>query len=195
MLYYFLIFSTCLFIVSCQETNDEGSINDENTNKQKKKEESNMTKEELYDFYYIKKAPKANDVYGLDEVIKVLVTKNNSSLDDTIAIDVKNEKILVNPRMSSLGVRPRDGTKQVNDMESVLKILGKYDVQNWKEDYSFEDPSTYQDGYGWHLWLQFEDGTVEWHGGEGGIKSEITPDNFDEFFEELNEFVEERLKE
>ena len=76
----------------------------------------------------------------------------------------------------------------------MFEILEKYEVQSWKRDYTFEDPETYQDGYSWSLWLQFADGTVEKHSGEGTDAEKLTPDNFQEFAKELRSFVEEKLE-
>lgn len=78
-------------------------------------------------------------------------------------------------------------------LEKVIDILETYNVQDWKKDYSYEDLSSYQDGSGWSLYLQFEDGTVEVHRGFGSFAGEIIPENFDDFFSELSSFVDERL--
>ncbi len=56
------------------------------------------------------------------------------------------------------------------------------------------DPTTTDDGVGWSLYLQFEDGTVEKHKGSGTAMKSITPENFDDFFNELSDFVDERLE-
>ncbi|MEH7180116.1 hypothetical protein [Neobacillus vireti] len=96
--------------------------------------------------------------------------------------------------MDSLGLSFNDGTVKINDAENVINILKKHNVQEWKRDYSFEDPASFQDGYSWNLWLQFEDGTVEKHVGQGKDIVDITPKNFDDFATELNGFVKERLE-
>jgi hypothetical protein len=65
-------------------------------------------------------------------------------------------------------------------------------VPSWKRDYTFEDPNSYQDGYSWSLWLQYEDGAVSKHFGEGTSVAEITPENFESFVAELRSFIDQR---
>lgn len=155
-------------------------------------ENINMEQEELFDIYYLFEAPKAKKDYNLTEIIKVVFTKNDSSLTDTVAIDIQNNEIYIDPRVSSLGIRARNGTLQISDADKVLKILEKYDVQSWKNDYSFENPDTYEDGFGWNLIIQFEDGAIKEYRGSGS-EEEITPSNFKAFVAELTNFADDRL--
>lgn len=171
----------CILLVGCT------------TNENKNMEESAPKEEHLYDIYFIKKAPRAKEKNDLSDLIKIVFAKNDSSVGDTIAIDVKNNTIHLEPWMSSHGINSMGESEPINDFDEVIKIIEKHDVQNWKEDYSFEDPSTYEDGYAWSLYLQFEDGTVERHKGTGSFAEEITPAHFETFYHDLNDFVEERL--
>ena len=183
-IYPLLIAMTTLFLLGCQDKKIE--INDENG--------GNDTYEyDIYDFSFIDKAPETKERHSINNVIKVLFDKNNSSISNTIAIDVYNKEIYIEPSWSTLGVDTFDEPVGVNDIEEVLGILEKYEVQDWETDYTFEDPLTYEDGLSWNLWLQFGDGTVEKHHGSG-TKDGITPENFEEFFTELNDYVEERLR-
>ena len=162
------------------------------------KEESrelDMTEEELFDIYYIKEAPKTTERHNLEEVITLVLNTNINTSTDTIAINVQDGEIYINPQMSSLGVHAKNGTKKVDDINKILEILEKYEVQDWKEDYTFEDPSTYEDGTSWHLFLQYEDGTIEQHGGSGTDEEKIKPDSFDAFIKEIADFVDERINE
>ncbi len=174
--------SLCLFLVGCKDTNEI------------KEEVTEMTEEELYDIYYLKEAPEATDNHDLSEVIKIAVVKNEHSQDETIAIDVENDGIYINPSSSSLGIRAAKGMKKIDDMDQVIDILEKYNVQDWKEDYTTEDPASYQDGVGWNVWIQYTDGTVQSSKGSGSGLARITPDGFADFFNELATFVEERLE-
>lgn len=178
-----MIISISLFVIGCNDLEKENM------------EESKMSDEILYDFYSFLRAPKSTEKQGLSEVIKLVFTKNDSSLSDTIAIDVEGKKIHIDPWMSSHGINSLGETKNIDDINEVLNILKKYNIQDWKEDYSFENPSSFEDGFGWNLWLQYKDGTVEKHGGSGSFPEEIIPENFGEFFHELNDFVNERLEE
>jgi len=83
--------------------------------------------------------------------------------------------------------------EQRTNTKLLSEILKKYDVQDWKDDYTTENPDTYEDGYGWQLWLQYEDGTVEKHGGTGTTVEKVTPENFQDFKTELSTFMDEKI--
>ncbi|SDZ53196.1 hypothetical protein SAMN05421736_11612 [Evansella caseinilytica] len=154
-----------------------------------------MAQIDIFDFKHIKKAPEATEKQPISKVIKVFF--DEWTFDDpyeAIAIDIENNEIYVNPIISARGLRAQDGIVQISNTEKIIDILNKHNVQEWKRNYTFEDPETYQDGYSWSLLLQFEDGTVEKHWGDGTNKKKLTPDNFDDFAKELNEFVKERLE-
>ena len=90
--------------------------------------------------------------------------------------------------MGSRGVRTSiEQPLEVSQIKGVIDILNKHHIQNWQKDYTFENPDSYQDGYGWQLWLQFKDGTVGKHKGSGTNPDKMTPDNFDDFAKELHE--------
>jgi len=57
----------------------------------------NMDKYDIHDFYYIDKAPETDTDKDLNQVEKVLYSENDSSVHHTIAIDVKNDEIYINP--------------------------------------------------------------------------------------------------
>lgn len=176
LFYSFAIIFVCLLVVGCKDID------------KKKTGEANMSEDLFYDFYLFLKSPRATEKHDLSEVIKIVYTDSNSSTGNTIALDLEKNHILKDPWMSSHGINSMGEYKQIDDMEKVIDILEKYNVQEWKEDYSFEDPSTYEDGYGWNLYLQFQDGTVERHKGSGTLKKNIIPEQFSEFFNELNKF-------
>ncbi len=69
----------------------------------------------------------------------------------------------------------------------------KHDVKSWKGDYTFENPDSYQDGYGWDLWLQYEDGSVEKFKGSGTDIDKLTPEQFDDFVKDVYRFAEEKI--
>src|SRR5699024_10054069 len=91
----------------------------------------------------------------------------------------------INPSLSWHGVSSYDESMELNNAEEGLYILRSYDVHSRKKEYTFEDSDTYEDGYIWRLWLQYEDGTVEKHKGKGTDRDKITPDNFDDFVKDL----------
>lgn len=153
-----------------------------------------MEQVDIFDFKNIDKAPETTKPHDIQEVIKVFF--DESSIDEpyqAVAIDIKNNTIYVDPIMNIDGFEARGGSVQISDAEKVIDILTKYEVQSWKSDYTLQDSTTYEDGFSWKLWLQYEDGTVEKHRGQG-TGSEILPNNFDDFAAELYQFVEERLQ-
>lgn len=188
-------------LLGCQdssgEVNDkknklENNVNNEEMNES---EENNVSDVNIYDFENIGKAPEAKEPHEVNNVIKVFFSE--STFDDSvepIAINLQDNEIYQNPSLSLHSISSYDESIELNDVEEVLDILKAYDVQNWKKDYTFEDPDTYEDGFIWRLWLQYEDGTVEKHKGKGTDRTKITPDNFDGFIKELNSFANKHLK-
>jgi len=195
---FLFIFTVSLTVIGCQESakkHTDDATNQKNTvNVNGGNGEKDMDRIDIYDFAFIKKAPESKEKQPLEKVIKVYFSEWSRS-DTKIAIDVANNDLYINPRMDSLGLRFNEGTVKINDAENVINIFKKYNLQEWKRDYTFEDPASYRDGYSWSLWLQFENGTVEKHVGQGTDIDEITPKNFHEFAAELNRFVNERLEE
>lgn len=157
------------------------------------KEDEVLSNIDIYDFYYIKKAPAANKKYDLEEVIKFYFS-TNSPTSLRIAIDIKNNEIFINPRFSTNGLITSKGTVLFEDKEILLNILKKNKIQDWKADYRTEDPKSYTDGYGWYLILQFEDGTIEEHRGHGP-NDDIFPEQFEEFVEEIDQLAKDSLGE
>lgn len=196
---FLFIITLCLTVIGCQESTKKNA--DDPTDQQNKDEVMNgnegkdMNGIDIYDFAFIKMAPKSKGKHSLNEVIKIYFTEGGFSSGNTIAIDVANNILYKNPSMDSQGLSTNDGTIKLNDSENVINILEKHNIQEWKHNYTFEDPGSYQDGYSWMLRLQYEDGTVEEYHGEGTRKNKIIPKNFEEFAAELNSFVNERLEE
>lgn len=157
-------------------------------------EENNVNKINVFEFKHIDKAPVASEKQPMDKVIKIYFSE--WSIDErpySTAIDIEMNEIYAYPVIGRRGLRAREGIVEIEGAEIVKEILEKYDVQSWKSDYTFEDPDSYVDGYSWSLWLQYEDGTVEKHTGEGTDVENLTPEKFRPFVEELTKFVEEKL--
>jgi len=98
---------------------------------------------DVFDFAFIKKAPEATEKHDLEEVIKVYFNENDSSQNKGFAIDIEEGHVFIDTGMGSRGVCT----------SIVIDILHKHHIQDWKEDYTFESPDSYQDGYGWQPWL------------------------------------------
>lgn len=191
--YYFLfVVILSLFLYGCKENIIDKSINEENTNY---KIDNNESRDEevgeidVYDFYFINKAPISTEKHPLDELIKIYFSTKS------VAVDLKNNELYEKPRYSTNGITTFEETLEFYDQEGLIRILKEYNVQKWKEDYTTEDSDTYDDGYGWLLLMQFEDGTVEKYKGSGPLKMDIIPENFDDFALELEEFIDKKINE
>jgi len=173
-----------MLIIGCSENKAEQNnqvISNENT--------EHDGEVDIFDFYFINRAPIATEKHPLDELIKIYLSSKG------VAIDVKNNELYEKPRFSTNGVATFEDPLQFHDKEGLLEILETYHVQEWKEDYTTEDPGTYQDGFGWLMILQFEDGTVEKYRGSGPFKEDVVPENFDEFANDIAEFKNEIINE
>src|SRR5699024_197025 len=93
MMIFFIIYISLVF-VSCNITESQNE----------KMKESELKEEHLYDIYFIKKAPKTTEKQPLSKVIKLAFTQNDSSLGNTIAMDLENNTIYIEPWMSSMGI-------------------------------------------------------------------------------------------
>src|SRR5699024_12312982 len=116
---------------------------------------------------------KTTEKQPLSKVIKLAFTQNDSSLGNTIAMDLENNTIYIDPWMSSMGINYKDESKPIDDIDEAVNIIEKYNVQDRKEDYSYEDASSYEDGNARSIYLQLEDGTVERLKGTGYLRTEI----------------------
>ncbi len=182
--YLFSIIILCLILVGCKDTNDEAIHEQPDT-----KKEEVADGRDIFDFYYINRAPEATEKHPLNELIKIYFSTKS------VAIDVENQELIEKPRFATNGVATFEDPLPFTDKEGLLEILEKYNVQEWKEDYTTEDPDTYDDGYGWMMLLQFEDGTIERYKGAGTEEETVFPENFDEFAEEMETFKDDHIKE
>jgi|SRR5690554_799565 len=195
----FLLSVTGLFLFGCQDAtntdNGNSGAKEEEGNNEEKKQDGEVSELDIFDFAYIKMAPETTEEQDIQDIIKLYLEESSMSETTNIAIDIGNNEIYINPSLGSRGLRFSDEIIKADDIHHALTILEDYQIQEWKEDYTFENPDSYQDGFGWSLWLQYKDGSVKKHSGEGTSKEEITPDNFESFVSELKSFVDEKLNE
>lgn len=178
-----IIISVALLLFGCQKskliTHEE---TDENTGSQV----------DIHDFSFIKMAPESKKKQNLNDVIKILLIENADMLDSGFAIDIENEQVYIDPLVGSRGVRTTiEEPSQLHDAEDLIEILEEYKVQDWKAHYTHWHSR--EDEYGWYLLLQFADGSVEKHGGSGVKMNKVHPKNFNPFYKELKEAIEERV--
>src|SRR5699024_8239972 len=191
-----LVAMICFVLLGCQDLSDEANDEKNSSNKDGnvEKKENNMNDVDVYDFENIGKAPETTESQDVKNTIKVFFSESTfDDSDEPIALNLKDSEIYINPSISLQGFSSYDEYMEINNGEEVLDILRSYDVQSWKKDYTFEDSDTYEDGYIWRLWLQYEDGTVEKHKGKGTDRDKITPSIFDDFVKDLNYIVDKHF--
>lgn len=200
LLIYSFISITCLFLVACQslENEEDGADSSKSGNKQvnSEGEENTMNQVDIFDFKHIQDAPEATEKHAIDKVAKVFFDESSSDQPyKAVAIDVEHDEVYQNPIISRRGLRAQDGVITIENSNDVQDILRKYEVQDWESDYTAEDAESYEDGYSWRLWLQFDDGTVERYSGKGAEKKKVTPENFDDFAQALYQFYKDKVTE
>lgn len=181
----FFIMFMILFLFACDSKEDENTSNSKDTY---------GNEEEIYDIYLLFKAPVAEEQKDFSDVIKIVLNENDSSVSKTAAIEIDQGLVHAKPWTSSSGILSEGKYEDVEDLDEFIELLKEYQVDNWEEDYTFEAPETFEDGYGWGLWLQYEDGTVEKHSGSGSFKDEVTPERFAEFSRDLHQLVAEKTE-
>src|SRR5690606_15991976 len=112
-IYVFLLLTCMMILAGCSHSED--SIKDDEV----------MRNIDIYDFYYIKRAPIATKKYELEDVIK-LTFSTTSPIPTSIAIDIKNKEIYIDPRFSTNGLHKSRGTVLFDEKETLVNILEKY---------------------------------------------------------------------
>lgn|SRR5690606_13099208 len=114
--YFFIALIVCLLLFGWQEygkenvgkvTKQDGEIKSSGGNEGK---EMKRNEYDIYDFAFIRKAPKSKVKRDLNKVIKIFFNENDIDENYAIAIDVKNSEIYIEPCMSALGVDSLYGT-------------------------------------------------------------------------------------
>lgn len=182
-----IFFGMCLLFFGCQQASD---INNN------VKEEEIISEIDLFDFKNFGKAPQSTETHPIHDVVTIYFSEwTFDHIYKPIAINIKNNEMYLHPSLSLHRFSTYDEVIQINNSKEIINMLERYEVQSWKSDYTYQQINTYQDGYSWKLWLQYEDGSVERHGGNGTDKEKLTPDNFSNFAAALYQFVDERLAE
>ncbi len=147
----------------------------------------------IKDFSRIDKLEQSTEQQDIDKIVKILFYEsNNMQYKNTIAIDIGNQAMYLNPQVPTLGLVNADYKMTEDDVKEVQNIIIKYDIQSWKEDYSDNKNSNNEDGYGWVLYLEYADRTVERHFGTGMYRKDVIPENFDAFIKEITNFVDNK---
>ncbi len=126
----FMIGFICATLLGCEPKEQSNKMEESPVKEGGLKEEYTLNEENLYDIYFIRKAPKAMEKHDLSKVIKVVSTKNINLTGETIAIDVQNRIIHIDPWVSTMGVNSIDEAEDIDDLDQVIDILEKFNVQD-----------------------------------------------------------------
>lgn len=192
-----------VFLAGCQFGDTvESYINVEATeellNKEKEvRQYPDVGDEDIFDFAFVNGAPETEESHEVNDIIKMYATTwSIDELHHPIAIDIKNHEIYIEPEVKLFGVEFEIGRKKVDDIEIVLELFDKYEVLSWQNYYSnVKDHHSYEDGSSWKLLVQYEDGTIETFRGSGTRFSDIIPENYTDFMNELADYVAGHLDE
>src|SRR5690625_7630452 len=110
---FMISISICLIMVGCKDSENGYS------------EGSELKEEHVYDIYFIKKAPKTTEQQPLSKVIKLTLTQNDSSLGNTIAMDIENNIIYIDTWMSTISINYQDEYKRIEDKDKSVDIREK----------------------------------------------------------------------
>lgn len=182
-----------LCIVGCQsDSSQTDAESNHSSNAEEKDGEENMNVEDIFNFKNIEHAPETTEGHSLSAVIKVFF--DEWSFDEpykSMAVDIGNNEIYVHPIIGQRGLRAQDGVLEINNGEDIISILEKYHVQDWKTNYTDGHSDSTEDGEGWELILQYEDGSVKKHIGNA---DDLKPEGFRGFADELYQFVENHME-
>ncbi len=113
-----------------------------------------------------------------------------------IGVNIEKKKLYVNKGMGGMDGSDSTCTLDDGDIEELLNVIEKYKIQDWEYKYETEK---YEDvdncHYAWDIYMQYGDGSVEKHCGEGYSfnKEEIKPPNYDEFRAAMVEYADKFL--
>lgn len=198
-----MIIGVSFLLVSCR-LNDavESYINVKETEKMLNKDKRhiqypNVGDEDTMDFAFINGAPKTEVNHEVDDIIKMYATRSTfDELKTPIAIDIEKNEIYIEPNIHSFGVVFGERRKEVNDTYKVIDLFEKHNVLSWNHYYAnVKDYHSYEDGVSWRILVQYADGTIETFRGQGTQFNEITPENYNDFMNELENYVDGHLKE
>ena len=155
----------------------------------KSTERENMN--ENITFSEIQNTEKSDKKEDFEYVTKIAFQEAGDMQSDIIAMDFEKMEIYHSIYTIS-DLDDEEPLRELNneDISQLKKIL--QDTDDWKEVYGpEEDEADYEDGYGWCLFIVYKDGKVKQYIGSGESKEEVTPENFDEFADNMKLLIKE----
>jgi len=181
----FVLFAVCVILCSCTNKNINESTGSD----------ISMSNTELCGFGELQQAERATETYALEYITKVMFFESyDEQLHNVVAIDLYNEQLYTYPTINRyLDSNMPDYEMSDNDIEYVLALLEKYEVLQWNSVYTESEEIEYEDGYSWILYIQYSNNTVSVFGGSGVSSANVTPENFDEFVDDMINFTHSRV--
>jgi len=185
------IYKIVLFICCCILL--YGCSNTENIDKNK---ESGIM--ESYGFSDLTRAPKSETSQPIEKITKLLFSLPNEINTElgpkVIAIDMENKEVYYDVDIRKIHRIDPTIALSDDDATELLGLIKKYNILDWKEDYSIQNSEDILDGIGWALIIEYQDRTIQTHGGYGVYLKDIIPENYDETISEFETFIESRMK-
>ncbi len=144
-------------------------------------------------FSRIPTVEKIREKRSLKQAKKVVFNFLQEDIDgqeEIIAIDIENKELYVDYEITQIDYEEPTCMLEDNDIEELLDIIKKYEIQEWDYEYCFEEENNMQ-YRAWIIYIENQDRTVEKHIGitntfncEG-----VKPTNYDEFKTAIIEFT------
>lgn len=159
-----------------------------NNSNSQQESDTPMGTNQINGFDTLKNAPLASEVHESSDIIKILFYEAfDGQTHNAIAIDIGSKMLYTNPDINFLDLDAPDYSMTDDDIQIVLDILDNNNILDWNAVYSVD--AEYEDGYGWVMYIQYSDGTVNRFIGSGPVKDSVIPENFDVFVEEMITFI------
>ena len=186
------IYKIILFICCCILL--YGCVNTENNINENKESETMKS----YGFGDLARAPRSETLQSIEKITKLLFSipykMDAESGSKVIAIDIENKEVYYDVDTGKIHRIDPTITLSDDDVTELLELVKKYNILDWKEDYSIQNGDDILDGTGWTLIIEYQDRTIQTHGGYGVYLKDIIPENYDETISEFETFIESRMK-
>ena len=192
-----LLFGSCYkgTIKSSEEESFFNSVVSENPYSGYILEDNTSIEDGLPTFGELEYSQETIGIHTLSDITKIYFYEGTSTeTRREIAIDIGNRRLHTWPKISIyLDSNNTDYIMTEEEVEYVLNLLEKYDVLSWGRITTENTESTVGVTYSWVLYIQYSDGTISYFNGYGAHPTEVQPENFNEFVEDMINFTHSRV--
>ena len=149
---------------------------------------------ELPTFANIPTSPEATEPRAISEITKIIFFEAGyPQRYNEIAIDIANRRLYTYPDTFAFSFIEPDYIMNEDDVHQALELLEKYEVLSWEREIIGESPAGADGNYSWIMYIQYSDGTISIHSGQGVYMSQVQPENFNEFVGDMINFTHSRV--